>query len=113
MRKFIVLAALSLMFSVTVQAKQKAMLIAASKGNDITVMDKNTKIPVNVLYGKNVCYIGTPEEAEEILLKTVENRGLALNSLRAWDNRGKIILYAEIQLEIQATEEIVLSPCSK
>ncbi|ASD62471.1 hypothetical protein [Bdellovibrio bacteriovorus] len=113
MRKFIVLAALSLMFSATAQAKQKAVIIVSAY-NEITIIDKATKIPANFLFTDKICYTGTPEEAEQIIQKTIKNRtGFTLVDIRVWDNLGKIILFAQIETDRQATVEVVLKPCSK
>lgn len=111
MRKILGMTALILSFTSLAQAKSEALIIVDAN-NSITLIDKATKIPANVLFTEKICYKGAPEEVEQIILKTVKNRkDYSLAGFDAWEYLGKVILTAMITTDRLDTVEVRMEPC--
>lgn len=111
MKKIIPLIALLL--SSTAMAKSEPIIVASNQYG-ITIFTKTTRLPVNVLFGKTVCYKGTPEDVEQIIQKSIKNRGdFALTDLRILElARQRTVLIAEIDTGIDV-KRIDLLPCDQ
>lgn len=112
MKKLLFLTALPFMFATAAQAKQRAAIIVSAY-NEITIIDQATKIPANVLITDKICYIGSLEEIEQIVQKTIKNRGdFVLTGIKTLELATKTLIIAQIDTGIRVYD-IQMAPCSR
>lgn len=113
MKKLMLGLAMIVSTATIAQAKTAPMIIV-SNNQVITVVTKTTKIPVNVLFAKDICYAGTPADAEFIIRKTISNTRVPfeLTKIDTFTKaRGDVIVKAEIEHENFGVLKLDIQPC--
>lgn len=69
--KNIILAIALVLPAISYAASSNTIVVVTASYGETIILDKNTDTPVNVI--KEACFVGNPQDAAEILTKTIEN----------------------------------------